>query len=190
MSIDARVRYTKMIIRETFFSLIEEKPVTKITVKELCEKADINRAMFYRYYQDVYDLLNQMEDEFIEQMKSESEYALDNDLIKFLKGLLEMLKTKTAFYYMFVKSDAGEHFAKKLMDAYYPDARRRMADMYPNVSEQGIKWCYSYITGGTASMIDTWMRNGMAESTDEIASFIAKLFNATTYGIKAIAKSL
>ena len=45
--IDVRARYTRKIIKESFYTLLREKPVEKITVKELCEKAEINRSTFY-----------------------------------------------------------------------------------------------------------------------------------------------
>ena len=46
MKTDARVRYTKMRIREAFFNALEENPSAGITVKELCDTAGINRATF------------------------------------------------------------------------------------------------------------------------------------------------
>ena len=42
-----KTQYTKSVIRESFLSLLREKPVEKITVTELCAKADINRSTFY-----------------------------------------------------------------------------------------------------------------------------------------------
>ena len=40
---DARVRYTQRVLKESFLSLLREKPVNKITVKEVCELAELNR---------------------------------------------------------------------------------------------------------------------------------------------------
>ena len=57
MKTDARVRYTKMVIKQCFFRLIRQKSISKITVKEICEFAQINRSTFYKYYADPYDLL-------------------------------------------------------------------------------------------------------------------------------------
>ena len=54
---DRRVKYTKKVIKDTFLSLLEKKNISNISVKELCEMADINRGTFYRYYIDIYDLL-------------------------------------------------------------------------------------------------------------------------------------
>ena len=45
---DARVRYTHRVLKESFLSLLREKPVNKITVKEVCELAELNRATFYQ----------------------------------------------------------------------------------------------------------------------------------------------
>ena len=50
---DRRVKYTKKVIKDTFLSLLEEKDITNISVKELCEVADVNRGTFYRYYEDI-----------------------------------------------------------------------------------------------------------------------------------------
>ena len=52
MKTDARVRFTRKIIQETFLDLLKDKPISKITVKEICDKAKINRGTFYKHYQD------------------------------------------------------------------------------------------------------------------------------------------
>ena len=69
MASDVRVRYTKMFIKQSLTELLKTKPLKKITVKEICEKAEINRATFYKHYLDVYDLLDQIENQFIEELK-------------------------------------------------------------------------------------------------------------------------
>ena len=45
--------------------LRREKPVEKIRVKELCDRACINKSTFYAHYQDIYALANAMEDEMV-----------------------------------------------------------------------------------------------------------------------------
>lgn len=62
---DLRVERTKKSIKEAFLKLRAEKPLEKITVKELAELAYINKATFYSYYKDIYDLAEQLEDEVI-----------------------------------------------------------------------------------------------------------------------------
>lgn len=59
MENDRRVRRTRTAIQSAFLKLIFEKDINKITVKELCERADINKSTFYLHYRDIYDLAEQ-----------------------------------------------------------------------------------------------------------------------------------
>ena len=56
---------TKRNLRTAFWSLYAQKPLEKISVREITALAGYNRGTFYLYYQDVYDLLNQIEDELL-----------------------------------------------------------------------------------------------------------------------------
>ena len=57
---DARVRYTQRVLKESFLSLLRKKPINKITVKEVCELAELNRATFYSHYSDCFDLMEKI----------------------------------------------------------------------------------------------------------------------------------
>ncbi len=65
---DLRVYKTKKSIRETFLNIRRVKPLEKIKVNEICEQAMINRATFYRYYQDVFDLNEKLEQQALLQL--------------------------------------------------------------------------------------------------------------------------
>lgn len=62
---DLRTERTKRSIINAFLELRAEKPIEKITVKELAERAFINKATFYSHYHDIYDLTEQLENEII-----------------------------------------------------------------------------------------------------------------------------
>ena len=90
---DRRVKYTKNIIKECLIELLQSKDLNKITVSELCEKADINRATFYRYYIDIFDLLEKMEQELIDHLKEMlpdyQDYSMKDIVEEYLKVLLK-----------------------------------------------------------------------------------------------------
>ena len=65
---DRRVRMTRRLIKDSFLTLLRQKNIAKITVKDICLGADINRATFYAHYEDVYDLLHKMEDELADNI--------------------------------------------------------------------------------------------------------------------------
>lgn len=62
---DLRIEKTRNSIINTFLELRSKKELGKITVKELCEKAQINKSTFYSHYHDIYDLSEQLEDELV-----------------------------------------------------------------------------------------------------------------------------
>ena len=69
MKTDRRVKYTKKLLTDSLVGLLQHRHISSITVKELCELADINRSTFYTHYRDAADLLNQIEAEVYENMK-------------------------------------------------------------------------------------------------------------------------
>lgn len=69
---DRRTEYTRRVIRESVFKLHKKRPLEDITVKEICENADVNRATFYRNYLDIFDLYEKIEEDLsMEALKGE-----------------------------------------------------------------------------------------------------------------------
>ena len=61
--IDRRRRYTLSVIQEAFFALLAEVGFAKMTVVDICRRAEINRGTFYLHYEDKYALLDALIDE-------------------------------------------------------------------------------------------------------------------------------
>ena len=92
MKTDARVRYTRMMIQQTFLDLLKKKPISKITVKEICDIAQINRATFYKHYQDPYDLLEQFQNEAIQGLLDMIEASSEKSTEQILLSILTIMK--------------------------------------------------------------------------------------------------
>ena len=58
MAASRRTEMTKLLFRTALIELMQVKPFHKITVKEICEQADLNRTTFYLHYTDQTQLLN------------------------------------------------------------------------------------------------------------------------------------
>ena len=92
MKMDARVRYTKMMLKQALLDLMQHKPVNKITVKEICERAELNRATFYAHYSDCFDLLESIEEELFGQFeRSMQSYTRSFDIAGLVGGLYRMI---------------------------------------------------------------------------------------------------
>ena len=64
--VDRRIRRTKRLLRQALAELMNEKEFKDITVKEITERADLNRGTFYFHYTDTYDLKDKIENELID----------------------------------------------------------------------------------------------------------------------------
>ena len=56
---------TRKILLSTFWQIYQQKPLDKITIKEIVENAHVHRSTFYRYFSDIYDLLDGFEQQII-----------------------------------------------------------------------------------------------------------------------------
>ena len=61
---------TRANLRQAFWSLYAERPIERIPVREICERAGYNRATFYLYYHDVYEVLAEVEDLILDGLGS------------------------------------------------------------------------------------------------------------------------
>lgn len=71
---DLRVKKTTNSIINAFLQLRAKKPLERITVKELSDLAEINKATFYLHYKDIYDLSETLENELFERVFNSIEH--------------------------------------------------------------------------------------------------------------------
>lgn len=91
---------TKQNLREAFWSLYIQKPIEKITVKEITDIAGYNRGTFYLYYKDTYDLLAQIEQELLDVVNTLiTQWLVDDalhNLPDHMEHLMELAQTYSA----------------------------------------------------------------------------------------------
>ena len=68
--VDRRTKYSLRVRQAALFTLLQTKDLDSITVTELCNLADVNRGTFYKYYRDIYDLYDHIEDDFVNQLSA------------------------------------------------------------------------------------------------------------------------
>ena len=93
MGDNRRVRMTKRMLKEALLELLEHKPLEKVTVTQVCARADVNRSTFYAYYESVEQLLREIEDEVLEDFPVLPETEVGDADARFLE-VLEHFLTK------------------------------------------------------------------------------------------------
>ena len=62
---DRRVTMTRRLLKDALIELLREQSIYQISIRELCQRADVNRTTFYKYYGSQFDLLADMEDDIV-----------------------------------------------------------------------------------------------------------------------------
>lgn len=166
MSTDARVRYTKMVIKNSFTELLKKKPVNKITVKEICELSEINRATFYKYYCDAYDLLEKMEQEFLDELFRNIGPDVQHDFKDTLTLIMASIKANAEVYQTIASENGDRKFPNRIFTLCYNNLEAHIGKKFPDFSPAQKKWIYYFIAQGLSGILDQWMISGMAEPID------------------------
>lgn len=181
--IDARVRYTKMVIENSFLDLMKSKPYTKITVTEICQCAEINRATFYKHYLDVQDLLEQIEQDLFDRIRATFD-ADELDLHGFLLRMMYYsMEAKERFFALGGENGDPDLMAKTFLVSYeiaYPLLSQNLA----NKTESERQMLYHFISQGSGGVLTWWIRDGMREPPEDVANFILQASTITADGIK------
>lgn len=109
---DLRTEKTRTSIKNSFIELRTKKPIEKITVKELSDLARINKATFYRHYEDIYALSEEIENELIQnciEMITEPDKILERDAILDLAEAISSQNTLYDIIFSGSRKDAAIH---------------------------------------------------------------------------------
>lgn len=164
MKTDARVRYTKMVIKNSFVKILESKPLSKITVKEICELSEINRATFYKYYCDPFDLLEKMEHEFLDELQKSVGLSKQKGFKETITFILEKIKDDGPIYQILFSENGDPHFPSHIFSSCY----REYVTIGEDKHFQGLKpaeqtWLFYFIAQGCSGILSQWIENHMNE---------------------------
>lgn len=174
---DRRVRFTKLMIRQALFGLMEKKPLEKITVTEICAWADINRGTFYKYYTDVKDLFSQLENEYFNELATTLD-PNNNDLLNFrYDAILNTIKENKDLTQIILMNSENSDLLKRLISYAKDDTVTSWRAVHANLPPHEAEYIFSYIANGSVGMIATWLEHGMTMPVDDLCRLIAQLNN-------------
>ena len=78
---ERRYRRTEALILNGLTTLLQQKSIKEITVRELADLVDINRSTFYLHYTDIYDLLEKTEQRLLQQLMDPGQGSPDPALV-------------------------------------------------------------------------------------------------------------
>ena len=176
---DRRKKYTRMVLKESLMDLLKNKPISNITIKEICELADINRSTFYSHYSSQYDLLNAIEEEFIEDMVatlSQYNFSKEEEALKMTEKILEYIALKSDVCQTLLSENSDIHFQKKGMmitqEFIFKNWIRNS-----QLDRETFEYINIFVVSGSIYVIKNWLENGMDKTPREMAEIINNFIN-------------
>jgi AcrR family transcriptional regulator len=153
--------FTRNAIKETFIRLLEERPLTDITVKDIVETCGINRNSFYYHFQDIPTLLEEIVMEEAEDIIQK--YPTINSMVECFDALIEFAShRKRAIMHIFrsVKREVFEHYLMKVSE-HFVRVYMDMALRDQAIGEQDKETIIRYYKCVCFGLTIGWLNDGM-----------------------------
>ncbi|MCD8015567.1 MAG: TetR/AcrR family transcriptional regulator [Lachnospiraceae bacterium] len=175
-------------IDAAFLELLEKKDIEYITVKEICEKAEVNRSTFYLHYETIGDLLYECVEYVNEQFLSyyegkslvTSEYidkSTPNQLFlitpEYLKPYLSFIQDhRSVFKTALVKYKSLQ--MERLYDRMFSDVLNPILEKYEIPADER-DYILAFYIDGCMGIIKQWLESDCRDSVDKIAEIMMKV---------------
>ena len=170
MADSRRTEMTKLLFRTALIELIQDKPFHKITVKEICEQADLNRTTFYLHYSD----LNQLLGDIVSQLEKDTSEHFSSakgkgDDIENLTRHLEYIKDNKIIYKALMSSNLDDNIRMGIFQNMLSGVSERVPEFGSKIENP---YTYTFMIFGCGSVISQWISNGFDMDTASLAKLL------------------
>ncbi|MCR5370497.1 MAG: TetR family transcriptional regulator C-terminal domain-containing protein [Clostridium sp.] len=175
---DRRVVRTKRAIRNAFAKLVSVKPLPEITVRELSDEADINRKTFYNYYSDIYQVMDEVENEIVTAF---TEALRSVDLAEALKNpnlivsrMMNIINDDSDFYGHVFSLGVNATLLEKLIRVM-KDMIREEVNRTLMVDPELLDFALDFEISGIISAYQAWFNSGCRMDRQKLAKYASAI---------------
>ena len=159
---DRRIRRTKKLLKQALAQLMDEKDFKDITVKDITERADLNRGTFYLHYTDTYDILNKIEDEILKNIQNMIDQNIEktnasDSVIPALKPIAEYIMENADICRCLINNKASVDFIEKFQNLIYDNCSDIIKRRHNVKDSKQNEFYLSFITLGIIGMVKKWL---------------------------------
>ena len=171
-----RVKMTKMLLKQSLIDLMRNKSIHDISIKEICEGADINRSTFYRHYNTQFDLCDEILEDISESISSIYQNCLGATYSTqgFIAEVLKYIEQNRDTFLVLLSGNSsvsvGETFNR---------FTNRFID--PGNTSELTVYIVQFVAAGMTSFIWTWLNKENRRSAEDVALVISSVM---THGIR------
>lgn len=176
--IDRRIRRTKKLLLQGLTKLMYQKKISKITVTELTDLVDVNRATFYLYYKDIFDMLEQIETELFNNFSKAFENfskatATYDSMISFFIFVFEFVQENSEICKILLGPDGDYSFIEKFKNTI----KQYQPPMDNTSSKMKLTYLRPFIISGCIGIIQQWLEDDMIMTPKDMAVFVVDIIS-------------
>jgi len=180
MAEDRRVVLTKRLIKEALIELMEEYPISKISITLLCSRADVNRVTFYKYYKDPEDVLIDMENEILEKIPGNANIEDLSDEKRFIEsvtGFFNYVKQNEKLFRILIVNADHSEFNRRLGE----NAMKVYGTKYKTGDKDLDHYSFVYMISGVMGILRAWIESGFSLESGKVAGIVHRLVERSLY---------
>ena len=169
---DTRVQYTKKVLKDALLRILKDKPIAKVSIKELCEAAGLNRGTFYLHYNEPNDVLKEIESEFIREKLAFFDPYLKNDNPDQLAKLFGTVLSNSELSLILFGHNGAPQFTERIKELIREGVLQEWQKEFPKYGRADLKFVFEFVFPGAMSLILNWLADS---STLPVAEFAHRL---------------
>lgn len=167
-----RTIQTENKIKGVFLNLLKEKDISRISVSEICKRAEIHRTTFYVHYKDVADLMEHLVAEMYQQIIGLFVEEKKGMRANGFRQLFELIQRHRAFFCAYMDALGELNLTYDKLPAELQANIDRIIPIMGFASKEELMYHHTFFTEGLSAVIRRWIRRGCQESPEEMERIV------------------
>ncbi|MGG0414326.1 TetR/AcrR family transcriptional regulator C-terminal domain-containing protein [Peribacillus simplex] len=173
--VDRRIVRTRDAIKKAFLELMSEKNFDSITIQDISDRANINRATVYLHYLDKFDLLDKVIEEHIHNMANLCELEAEMDWIESTVICMEYLVSNYLFFSTMLASEGARYFRSRFVQHNIEEFKKDVDVTKGKNLGQNEDIVAEFVANAYVGVVEWWLKNGMPYPPKEMAEKVGDL---------------
>ncbi|MGG0846601.1 TetR/AcrR family transcriptional regulator [Peribacillus simplex] len=173
--VDRRIVRTQGAIKKAFLEMMSEKNFDSITIQDIADRANVNRATVYLHYLDKFDLLDKIMEEHITNMSEFCESETELDWIESTVHCMEYLENNYLFFSTMLASEGARYFRSRFVLHNIEEFKKDVDITKGKNLGQSEDIVVEFVANAYVGVVEWWLKNGMPYPPQEMAEKVGKL---------------
>ncbi len=181
---DTRVQFTKEVLKNALLKILQNKNIDRVTVKELCEEAGINRGTFYLHFSSPQDLLDEIESSFMNDNSylfssymEDASHKKRKEGISNLQNLFRLTLENIELTRVIFGNNGDRAFRDRIKKQMRPEIIKHWSYEMPDLKKEHLDYIFDYVYEGSMSLILNWIEDDGEDkiSVEQLANRLDRL---------------